>query len=49
MKLLIGDGFGSKTCDLTKKERIECKLMRYNEILMFQGLMVPKLEEKAKF
>jgi hypothetical protein len=30
MKLLTSDGFGSKTCDLTEKERTKRKVMKYN-------------------
>jgi hypothetical protein len=38
-----------KTCDLVEEERVGHKFMKYNwnnEVLMFQGLVIPKLEEK---
>jgi hypothetical protein len=41
--------FGPKTCDLVEKEKVGHKVMRYiwnNEVLMFQGLVIPKLEER---
>jgi hypothetical protein len=49
MKLFISDGFGPKTCDLVEEKRVGHKVMRYiwnNEVLMFQGLVIPKLEER---
>lgn len=51
MKLFTNDGFGLENYDLAEKERAICKMMRYNwndEVLMFQGLMVPKPKKKEK-
>jgi hypothetical protein len=49
MKLFTSDGFGVENYDLAEKERARCKMMRYNwnnEVLMFQGLVVPKPKER---
>jgi hypothetical protein len=49
MKLFISDVFGPKTCDLVEKERDRRKIMKYNwnnELLMFQGVIVPKPEDR---
>jgi hypothetical protein len=49
LELFISDDFGAETCDLAKKERAMGRIMKYNwnnEFLMFQGLVVPMLEEK---
>jgi hypothetical protein len=51
MKLFTSVGFRPKTCDLVEKEKVGHKIMRYNwnnEVLMFQGLVIIKSEEKER-
>jgi hypothetical protein len=51
MKLFTSASFRPKTCDLVEKERVGHKVMRYNwnnEVLMFQGLVILKPEEKKR-
>jgi hypothetical protein len=49
MKLSIGRNINAKVIDIMEKERAKCKIMNYNwhnNVLMFQDLMVPRLEER---
>jgi hypothetical protein len=50
MKLLKSTyGFRSETCDFVKNEKAKHKVMKYhgnNEVMMFQGLVVPRSKER---